>query len=132
MTGVGAAHPSGQRTSDRRAALSLLGVVAAFQLALAAGAPWGAAAWGGVAPGVLPGPLRAASTGSMLIYCGLAALVATHRLSPTARRRSLTGTSLFMVLGIVGNLATQSPVERVWAPVAAALAILFWRLRSTP
>ena len=43
----------------------------------------------------------------------------------------LTGASLFMVLGVIGNLATQSPVERVWAPVAAALAVLFWRLRKT-
>lgn len=36
-----------------------------------------------------------------------------------------------MVLGTIGNLATQSPVERLWAPVAAALAVLLWRLRGT-
>lgn len=130
VTDVVTTPPSRQRTAEIRTALTLLGVVAAFQLALAAGAPWGAAAWGGVATGVLPGPLRVASAGSMLIYCGLAALVATHRLSSTARRRLLTGASLFMVLGIIGNLATQSPVERAWAPVAAALAVLFWRLRT--
>lgn len=35
-------------------ATALLLVVAGFQLALAFGAPWGAAAWGGRHPGVLP------------------------------------------------------------------------------
>lgn len=126
------APPSSQLSREGRLALALLGVVSAFQLALVAGAPWGAAALGGVSPGVLPGPLRVVSFVSMLIYGGLAALVTTHKLSSTARRRLLTGASLFMVLGTVGNLATQSPVERVWAPVAATLAILFWRLRKTP
>ncbi len=125
------ALPSSRRTLERRIALTLVAGVGAFQLALVAGAPWGAAAWGGVAPGVLPGPLRIASAGNVLLYSGLAALVATHRLSSTARRRLLTGASLLMVLGTVMNLATQSPVERLWAPVAATLAVLFWRLRRT-
>ncbi|MCI0679398.1 MAG: hypothetical protein L0Z63_10210 [Actinobacteria bacterium] len=42
-------------------AVVLLGVVTLFQLALAAGAPWGVAAWGGRHPGVLPTRLRIAS-----------------------------------------------------------------------
>lgn len=121
-----------RRTTETRAALTLIGVVGAFQLALVAGAPWGAATWGGVAPGVLPGPLRVASFVAILVYCGLAALVVTHRLSSQRRRRLLTAASLLMVLGTIGNLATQSSVERLWAPVAAALAVLFWRLRRTP
>jgi len=126
-----AQHRSKQRTVETRIALALLGGVGAFQLALAAGVPWGAAAWGGGSPGVLPARLRLASSASVLVYAGLAALVANPRPSSTARRRLMTGASLFMVLGTVGNLATRSAVERVWAPVAAALAVLFWRLRRT-
>jgi hypothetical protein len=125
------ARPSSHDALERRLALALLSVVAAFQLALVAGAPWGAAALGGIAPGVLPWPLRIVSLGSLLVYGGLAALVTTRRGSSTARRRLLTGASLFMVLGTIGNLATPSPVERVWAPFAAGLAVLFWRLRRT-
>lgn len=123
------ALPSSSRPVERRVALTLLAGVGAFQLALAAGAPWGAAAWGGQAPGVLPTSLRVASAGSLLVYTGLAAVVATDRLGSTTRRRLLTGASLLMVLGAVANLATPSPVERVWAPVAATLAVMLWRLR---
>jgi hypothetical protein len=123
--------PSSHRTPERRTALSLLAVVGAFQLALAAGAPWGAAAFGGQTPGVLPTSLRVVSAVSVLVYGGLGALVVTDRLGSTARRRVLTGASLLMALGTVANLATQSPVERLWAPVAATLAVLLWRLRRS-
>jgi hypothetical protein len=124
------ALPSSRRTLERRIALTLLAGVGAFQLALVAGAPWGAAAWAGQAPGVLPTSLRLASAVSVLIYSGLAAIVATDRLGSTARRRLLTGASLLMALGTVANLATQSPVERLWAPVAATLAVMLWRVRG--
>ena len=124
------ALPSSPRILERRMALTLLSGVGAFQLALVAGAPWGAAAWAGQAPGVLPTSLRVASAVSVLVYSGLAAIVATDRLGSTARRRLLTGASLLMVLGTIGNLATQSPVERLWAPVAATLAVTLWRVRG--
>ncbi len=107
----------------------LLAGPGAFQVALVAGAPWGAAAWAGQAPGVLPTSLRIASAASVLVPGGIAALVATDRLGPTARRRLLIGASLLMVLGIVANVATQSPVERLWAPVRATLAVRLWRMR---
>ena len=124
------ALPSSPRILERRIALSLLSGVGAFQLALVAGAPWGAAAWAGQAPGVLPTSLRVASAVSVVVYSGLVAIVATDRLGLTARRRLLTGASLLMVLGTIGNLATQSPVERLWAPVAATLAVTLWRVRE--
>ena len=124
------ARGSGQRVAERWTALTLLAVVGGFQLALVTGAPWGAAAWGGLAPGVLPMPLRIASLASLVIYCGLGGIVASPRLHPTTRRRLLTGASLVMVLGTIGNVATQSPAERIWAPVSAALAVLLWRLRT--
>ncbi len=122
--------PAG-RTLERRIALTLLGGLGAFQVALVAGAPWGAAAWAGQAPGVLPTSLRVASAVSVLVYGGIAALVVTDRLGSTARRRLLTGASLLMVLGTVANVATQSPVERIWAPVAATLAVTLWRIRRS-
>lgn len=124
------ALPSPGRSLERRVAVTLLTVVGVFQLALVAGAPWGAAAWAGQSPGVLPTSLRLASAVSVLVYGGLAAVIATTRLSPTVRRRVLTGSSMLMAVGAAANLATQSPVERVWAPVAATLAVMLWRVRG--
>jgi len=54
-------------------AASLLGVIVIFQLALAAGAPWGAAAYGGRAAqddGRLPLKYRVASAGTAVILTG--------------------------------------------------------------
>ena len=124
------AQTSYARTPERRVALTVLAGVGAFEIALAAGAPWGAAAWGGQSPGVLPTSLRVASAAAVLVYGGLAVIVATDRLGSTWRARLLTAASLLIALGAVGNLASQSPVERVWAPVAATLAVMLWRLRG--
>ncbi|WP_432519545.1 hypothetical protein [Kineococcus sp. SYSU DK006] len=106
-------------------ATALTGVVAAFQLALAAGAPWGGAAWGGANLGVLPPGLRAASATSAVVHGLLAATTATPLVPARARRRVLALASGTMVVGTLLNLASPSPVERVlWTPVAAALAVL--------
>ena len=121
---------SSHRALERRVALTLLAGVGAFQVALAAGAPWGAAAWAGQTTGVLPPSLRIASGVSVLVYGGLAAVVATDRLHSATRWRLLTAASMLMVLGAVGNVASQSPVERLWAPVAATLAVTLWRIRK--
>ena len=107
------------------AATALTGAVAAFQVALAAGAPWGEAAWGGANPGVLPPGLRAASAASATAYGLLAATTASPLVPARARRRVLTLASGAMVAGTLLNLASPSLVERVlWTPVAAALAVL--------
>ncbi len=114
------------------AACALCGGVAAFQVALAAGAPWGAAAWGGTNPGVLPPGLRAASAGSAIAYALLAATAGSGLVPERARRRVLTGAAGLMVVGTALNLASPSGVERaLWTPVAAALAVLLWRARTT-
>jgi hypothetical protein len=42
--------------------------LAVFQLLLAAGVPWGEAAWGGSHEGTLPASLRIGSAGSLLVY----------------------------------------------------------------
>lgn len=123
------ARSNSRRSLERRITLTILAGMGTFQLALVAGAPWGAAAWGGQATGVLPDSLRVASAANVVVYLGLAATVTTTRLGLMVRRRLLTGASLIMVLGTVMNLATRSPVERLWAPVAAALAVLLWRSR---
>jgi len=59
----------------RWAALGLLTAVGGFQVALAAGLPWGRASWGGAHAGVLPTNLRVASGASALVYAGLAAVL---------------------------------------------------------
>ena len=127
------ALPSAPR-HDRAAAVAtcLTAGVAAFQVALAVGAPWGAAAWGGANPGVLPPGLRVASAGSALGY-GFLAVTTGTRLVPTRhRRRILTAASALMVLGTALNLASPSAVERaVWTPVAVTLAVSLWLARGT-
>ncbi|MCA1734876.1 MAG: hypothetical protein LC739_01815 [Actinobacteria bacterium] len=56
-------------------AAALIAVVALFQIMLALGVPWGAAAWGGRNAGVLPTKLRIASAASALLLGGIAWLV---------------------------------------------------------
>ena len=122
------AHRSGRSTGI--AALLLSGM-AGFQIALAAGAPWGAAAWGGTNPGVLPRGLRVSSAGSGLVYVLLAVAARSTLLPAQLRRRILTVASGGMVVGTVMNLASPSKIERtLWTPVAAALAAVLWLARS--
>ena len=129
MSIAAAPRPVPPLTASRAAAL-LLGGVGAFQVALAASAPWGAAAWGGAATGVLPPELRVASAGSAAAYAVLAIVVGSARGSARTRRALLTGASALMGAGTVMNLASPSLVERLlWTPVAAGLAVLLWRAR---
>lgn len=105
-------------------AAALLAVVAAFQAALALGAPWGRAAYGGAHPGPLPGRYRATSTVSAGAYLALALLTLGRGPGTTTRRRTLTGASGLMAVGTVMNLASRSRLERLlWTPVAGILAI---------
>lgn len=111
-------------------ATGLLGTVAAFQVALAGGAPWGAAAWGGAYAGVLPPGMRLASAVSASVYVLLAATLLSSRVPPRTRRRVLAVACGLLVVGTLMNLASPSGVERaIWAPVAAALAVSLWLAR---
>ena len=102
---------------------AIFAAIAAFQLALAVGAPWGRAAWGGSNLGVLPAGLRMASVGSAAVNLTLAA-VATGRLARHHRRGAIIGLIAFSAAGFVSNLATRSPIERaIWAPVTAVLLV---------
>ncbi|WP_247827396.1 hypothetical protein [Arthrobacter antioxidans] len=107
----------------------LLAVVGAFQAALAAGAPWGEAAYGGAHRGVLPARYRASSAASTVVYAALVAVTLGRGPDPTARRRILRVASRLMMLGTVMNLASRSRVERlVWTPVAGTLAVTLLRV----
>ena len=128
---ISALRQAGRPHQARRATAVLLASVGAFEVALAAGAPWGSGAWGGAHPGVLPTNLRAASGVAAVVYGGLAFLAGSDVLGATARRRVLGSASAIMVVGTLLNLASPSMVEKVlMTPVAASLAMLLWRTRS--
>jgi hypothetical protein len=106
------------------------GLVAGFQVALAMGAPWGRAAWGG-AHETLPIGLRVAS-GFAVGFWLVAALVVLARagydVSPVPV--SVAGWGIWVLfgmlaLGTVLNLASRSRLERlVQSPIAALLSAL--------
>ena len=106
-------------------------VLAAFQAALAAGVPWGRAAWGGRQSGRLPRNLRVASAFSMVVWL-LAALLVLDRagipLVDLPDAFSLWGTWALVVLlpiGALMNFASSSPYERFgWGPIALVMALL--------
>ena len=111
-------------------AVVLLGVVSVFQIALALGAPWGNAAWGGQHDGVLPVGLRIASAVvGLVVYPLIAAfvlasagLIEADWLPGTGKVGMwvLTG---FFSLGAIANFASRSKAERNWGPVSLAIAI---------
>ncbi|HEX7172222.1 MAG TPA: hypothetical protein VF365_06400 [Candidatus Limnocylindria bacterium] len=111
-------------------ALVLLAVIVVFQLALALGAPWGAAAWGGQNPGVLPTRLRVASAvAALVVYPLIIVLVLSAagwvEVPWLNRLGSLPMWILaaLLAVGALANFASRSPRERVWGPVALAVAI---------
>jgi hypothetical protein len=108
---------------------AVLVILIVFQLALAAGAPLGAAAWGGQNPGVLPGRLRVASAvvGLVVYPIMLAVILAAAGLiaddwlpfDPAVLMWFFAG---FFALGVVVNAISRSPPERIWAVASAILA----------
>lgn len=129
--GGGVGGLSAQRAG--RGAAVVLGGAALFQVGLAAGAPWGAAAWGGRRQGTLPAGLRAASGGSAVMLGAIAALAASpDPAHPILRTRMLRGSAAYLAVGALANAASRSPVERWWAPVNAVGAVLLWRATTSP
>jgi hypothetical protein len=107
-------------------AIGLLAVLTVFQAALALGAPWGAGAWGGRHPGVLPLGHRIASAAAIVVYA-LIGLVVADAAGLIEVFGSIPGWLLWALVGFFGlgtlaNLASRSKVERIWAPVSAVLA----------
>ena len=105
----------------------LTGLVCLFQLALAAGAPWGEYAMGGAFPGVMPPPMRVAAVVQVIVLSTVALVVLSRAglILPAWRRAS--GWLIYLIVALLGisvvlNLITPSPLERlIWAPVAAML-----------
>jgi hypothetical protein len=103
--------------------------VVAFQIALAAGAPWGAYAMGGAFPGQFPPALRIAALVQAALLVGMAAVVLARAelvLSGWSRvaRWLVWFVVAFAAMSLVLNLITPSAGERaIGAPVALLLLI---------
>ena len=119
-------------TMNRGAALlyaSVAAGVVAFQIALAAGMPWGAYAMGGAFPGQFPPALRIAALVQAALYVGLAAVVLVQAglILPAWSRVSrwlIWMVVAVMAVGLVLNLITSSAGERaLWAPVTVILLL---------
>lgn len=118
------------RTAAVLAAVGFV-VIAAFQLALALGAPFGEAAWGGRRPGRLPAGLRLAS-GIATVFWLLATLVVLARggfdvptIPSVVARWGTWALVGLLPLGALMNLISSSRWERfVWGPLALILAVL--------
>lgn len=100
-----------------------LGVIA-FQIALAAGAPWGEYAMGGAYPGQFPPELRVAAIVQAVILAVLALVVLSRANVTLPKWSKVSGWLIWFVvafsaLSLVLNTITPSPRERaIWMPVA--------------
>lgn len=117
-----------QRTAAIVFSLFTAGVIA-FQLALAAGAPWGEYAMGGAYPGQFPPALRIAAIIQAALLVGLIMVVLMRaRLLATKRFRLVSRLAWFVVaftvVAFVLNVITPSAGERaIWAPVALVMLV---------
>jgi hypothetical protein len=119
-------------TNTRKAAIAAVvgfGALAAFQLLLAAGAPFGEAAWGGGTEGRLSTGLRVGSGSSIVGYAVAAALILRRAdfqvrwISPPVARIGSWALVVLLTLGALANLLSQSAWERfLLGPVTLALA----------
>ena len=114
------------------ATAALFVMVAAFQVAAAAGHRVGSHTWGGRFPAGLPPTMRVGSAISALVLPGAATVVLARSgatawsVVPDSWLAGVTwGLAAFMALNTLGNFASQSRVERVLlGPVTAVLAVL--------
>lgn len=107
--------------------------LAVYQFLLAAGAPLGAAAWGGGTEGQLPTSLRVGSAVTVLVYAGAAGVTlrrAGFRVRGVSSRVAHVGSWVLVVLlplGALPNFASASAWERsLLGPAALVLAGLCW------
>lgn len=100
-----------------------------FQIALAAGAPWGAASWGGTHAGTLPRGLRIASGLAGVVVYPLLILVTLAAAGivevswlPVPGAGWMWVLTAFFAVGTLANLASRSRIERWWGPVSGVVA----------
>jgi hypothetical protein len=126
-------YMKGDNMTLRRGAALLYAIISlgiiAFQIALAAGAPWGTFAMGGAFPGQFPPALRIVALFQAAVLVGLALIVLARAdlIWPTWSRvsgRLVWVVVAFSALSLVLNLITPSAGERaIWAPIACLLLI---------
>jgi hypothetical protein len=113
-------------------------VVIAFQIALAAGAPWGEWAMAGRFSGALPAGLRIAALLQGAMVAGLAMIVLSRagvawRAGARTSRRLVWLAVGVSAVSLVLNLITPSTAERaVWAPIAGVLLATSAIVAATP
>jgi hypothetical protein len=104
-------------------------IVFLFQIALAAGMPWGHLAMGGRYPGKFPPNMRVGAViqGTLMVFLGMIVLSRAGIAFP-----GLSNLSNYLIwvavaisgISLVMNLITQSKWERIlWAPVALLMTI---------
>jgi hypothetical protein len=101
---------------------ALTGIIVLFQVALAAGLPWGVASMGGKFPGVYPPKMRLVALVNGLLLMGLAGIVLSKAglFFPSMRPFSdyaIWFVVAFCLVGTILNTITPSKIERIWAPV---------------
>jgi hypothetical protein len=108
---------------------SLIGIVILFQLALAAGMPWGSYAMGGKFPGKYPPAMRFAALFQVIMLVLLASIVLSKSgfmfpdWYPFANA-AIWFVVIFSVIATILNIFTRSKWERrIWAPVSLLLLI---------
>ena len=109
----------------------LFAVLVAFQVALASGAPWGRAAYGGTNPGVLPPRLRLSSAVAAVVWTGVGLAVARRAGIPVWAPVPDAWLPVvawvvvaLLVVGTVLNAITRSAVERaIWLPFSLVLLV---------
>ena len=100
-----------------------------FQLALAAGAPWGEFAMGGAFPGQFPPTLRVAAVLQAALIVGMVTVVLARVgiffTGWVRRTRWLIWVVVgYGVIGLILNLITPSTGERaLWGPVALVMLV---------
>ncbi len=104
-------------------------IVVVFQLALAAGAPWGQVAMGGRYPGRFPTQLRVGALVQAVLLSFLALVVLSRAgvgfpvLDPVSGWMVWIAVAISL-LSLILNLITPSKWERrLWAPVALVLVV---------
>lgn len=105
-------------------ALVAFAALVVFQLALALGAPWGSAAYGGRSPGRLPASLRLSSVVAAVVWTAVALVVARAGGIPVWAPLpdawlpvAVWVVAGLLALSVVLNAITRSRIERaVWLP----------------
>ncbi len=105
-----------------------LGVVV-FQIALASGAPWGAYAMGGAAPGRFPPSLRAGAIVQGLLLAGMAVVILARAglilpgWQPVVRWLVWVVVALTAISLVLNLLSTSAGERAIWLPTLAILLI---------